>query len=118
MQYLTFNDKTSIFSYVNDGYFSIKLQQLIWIYKNKTYNGWNGIGGRSAIGKVCNGLSIPLQIFRGKVCNGGKVCNITTAVQMQSHFIFKADTRLSYKFLVNIFLKSSLMKFFDRYGLL
>ena len=51
MQYLTFNDKTSIFSYVNDGYFSIKLRQLIWIYKDKTYNGWNGIGGRSAIGE-------------------------------------------------------------------
>ena len=28
-------------------------------------------------GKVCNGFSAPLQIFRGKVCNGRKVCNIT-----------------------------------------
>ena len=44
MHYLTFNDKTSIFSYVNDRYFSIKLRQLIWIYKDKTYIGWNGIG--------------------------------------------------------------------------
>ena len=51
MQYLTFNDKTSIFSYVNDGYFLIKLRQLIWIYKDTTYNGWNGIGGRSAMGE-------------------------------------------------------------------
>ena len=39
MQYLTFNDKTIIFSYINDGYFSIKLRQLISIYKDKTYNG-------------------------------------------------------------------------------
>ena len=28
------------------------------------------------MGKVCNGFSVPLQIFRGKVCIGGKVCNI------------------------------------------
>ena len=27
-------------------------------------------------GKVCNGFSVPLQIFRGEVCNGGKVCNL------------------------------------------
>ena len=29
-------------------------------------------------GNVCNGFSVPLQIFRG-VCNGVKVCNITPA---------------------------------------
>ena len=52
MQYLKINDKTIIFSYVNDGYFSIKLRQLIGIrvYKDKTYNGWNVIRRRSAMG--------------------------------------------------------------------
>ena len=39
MQYLTYNYKTSMFSYVKDGYFSINLRQLIRIYKDKTYNG-------------------------------------------------------------------------------
>ena len=65
MQYLTFNDKRFIFSYVNDGYFSTTLQQLIWIYKDKTYNDWSGMGEDLQWGKVCNDFSIPLQIFRG-----------------------------------------------------
>ena len=41
------------------------------MYKDKTYNGWNVIGGRSAMGKVLNGFWVPLQTFRGEVCNGG-----------------------------------------------
>ena len=39
MQYLTFNEKTIIFSYVNDEYLSIKLRHLRRIYKDKIYNG-------------------------------------------------------------------------------
>ena len=50
-EYMTFNDKTITFSYLNDGYFPIKVQKVIWIYKDKTYNGWNDMGGRSAMGE-------------------------------------------------------------------
>ena len=72
MQYLTFNDKTIIFSYVNDGYFSIKFRQLIIIYKDKTYNGWNGIGGRSAMAEVLQWFFSTIADLPGGVCNGGR----------------------------------------------
>ena len=49
-EYMTFYDKTITFNYLNDGYFPIKLQKVIWIYKDKSYNGWNDMGG-----EVCNG---------------------------------------------------------------
>ena len=31
-------------------------------------------------GKVCNGFSVPLQIFRGEGLQWGKACNITTSL--------------------------------------
>ena len=63
---VTFNDNTIIFSYVNDGYLSIRLRQLIWIYKDQTYNGRNGMGEDLQLGKVCNGFSVPFHIFRAE----------------------------------------------------
>ena len=72
MQYVLFNDKTIIFSYVNDWYFSIKLLKLNCVYKDKTNNGLNGMGEDLQWGKVCNGFLVPLQIFRGELCNGGR----------------------------------------------
>ena len=80
MQYLTFNDKTIIFSYVNDAYLSIKLWQLILIYKDKTYNCWNGIGRSSAMGEGLQWFFSTIADLRGGggVCNG-VVCNITPA---------------------------------------
>ena len=39
MQYVLLNDKTIIFSYVNDWYFSRKLRKLILLYIDKTNDG-------------------------------------------------------------------------------
>ena len=86
MQYLTFNDKTSIFSYVNDRYFSIKLRQLIWIYKDKPYNDWNGIGGRSAMGE---GLQWFFNTIADLPGGGGKVCNITPHPCETRHHLYQ-----------------------------
>ena len=63
-KYVTINDKTILFNYVFS--FSIKSRQVIWIYKDKTYNGWNDMGEALQWGKVCNGFSAPLQIFQGE----------------------------------------------------
>ena len=46
--------------------FSIKLRQVMWICKDKTYNCWNDMGEALQWGKVCNGFSAPLQIFQGE----------------------------------------------------
>ena len=61
-EYMTYNDKTTTFSYLNDGYFSIKLQKVIWTYKDKTYNGWNDIGEDLQWEKVCNGGGLQYNI--------------------------------------------------------
>ena len=58
--------------------FSIKLRHLRWIYKDKTYNGWNDIGGRSAMGEGLQWFfSTIADLPGGRSAIGGKVCNIT-----------------------------------------
>ena len=57
--------------------FSIKLRQVTWICKDKTYNGRNDMGEGlqwffSTIADLPGG---------GEVCNGGNVCNITVNLQ-------------------------------------
>ena len=54
---------------------------LQWFFSTIVYlpGGRSAMGDGLQLGKVCNGFSVPLYIFRGKVCNGGKVCNITPA---------------------------------------
>ena len=71
MQYLTFKDKTIIFSYVNDESFFINLWHLRWIYKDKT----STVEMVSGEGLQC--FFSTITDLPGEVCNGGKVCNIT-----------------------------------------
>ena len=83
-----FNDKTIIFIYVYDGYSSIKFQQLIWIHTDKTYNGWHGKGGRSALGEGLqwfnrNIADLPGGGGGGGSAMGGNVCNTTPGSVLQ-----------------------------------
>ena len=50
-KYVTYNDKTIIFSYVNDMQFSMKVRQLKRIYKDKP---------------------ITVEMVWGNICNGGR----------------------------------------------
>ena len=83
MQYVPFNDKTFMFRSINDGYISIKLRQLISLYKDKTYNGLNSMGEGLQWGKVCNGFSVPLQIFRGEGLQWGEGLQYNTGANSQ-----------------------------------
>ena len=72
MQYVRLNYKIIIFSDVNDLYYPKNYDNWYECNTVKTYNGWNGMGEDLQWGKVCNGFSVPLQIFRGEGLQWGE----------------------------------------------
>ena len=94
-KYVTINDKTIIFSYVFS--FSIKLPLVIWICKDKTYNGRNDMGGSSAMGEGLQWFfSTIADLPEGRSAMGKKVCNITP----QSRTYPNSKLKFALKYLV------------------